>query len=99
MSAVQGKFSLFIVIEQPQLKSNRVVAGFATRMEIAFVWIVIKMTGFALRIGFRKCLRLVAVFALVLRVFSTERKIGEVMIKEDRVFPDNLRMTIFALRA
>ena len=63
------------MIEQPQVPGDRVVAGLAVSLKDAFVVVVFQVAIDALVIGVCKELRLMAVFALNVSVFTQKREI------------------------
>ena len=81
VGAVNLETGLCIVIEQPQVPGDRVMAGLAIVLEFASVRIVIKVAAGARGIGFSKHLGFMAGLALEIVMLSEERESGQIMIE------------------
>lgn len=96
VGAVYFEIGLCVVVKQPQVPSDRVMAGLAVVRELACVRIVLKVATDALRIGFSKHLGFVARLALEIAMLSQERESRQVMIEQRRVLPGRLGVAIAA---
>ena len=99
MRTVYLKISLYIVIEQPQIPGDRVMAGFAIALKDTVVVVVLQVavdTGIA---GVREALRRMTIGTFNVAVLAQQRKGRQVMLKERRVFPIGLCVTVTALFA
>jgi hypothetical protein len=72
---------LSIVIEQPQVPGDRVVAGLTVVLKFAGVRIVLKVAANALGVGFGKHPGFMAGLALEIAMLSQERESRQVMIE------------------
>lgn len=96
MRAVYRETGLRIVIKQPKVPRDRVVAGLTVVLEPARVRIVIKVAVNALGIRASKYFGLVAGFTLEIVVLAQKRKSRQVMIEQRRIVPTLLRVAILA---
>jgi len=64
VGAIQCEAGLYVVIKQPQVPGDRVVAGIALIVKLAAVGIVFKMAADTLRLGLREHLALVTLGTL-----------------------------------
>ena len=94
---VQFEARLNIVIEQPQIPGDRVMAGTAVAVEYSVVRIVFAVTADALGIRIGESLRLVTVQALNVVVLTEQRETGQVVVEEWYGQPFAFIVTISAL--
>ena len=97
VSAIQREIRLCVVIKQPQVPRDRVVAGTTVILECAVVRVVFKMATDALSIGVWEYLAFVAGITLILVVLTQQREAREVVIEKWHVQPLRLVMTITTL--
>jgi hypothetical protein len=79
VGAFQQEIGLRVVIEQPEIPGNRVVAVPTIVLKIAVVRVVISVAGNALAGSIRKDLCLVAVITLNIPVFTKQREVGQIV--------------------
>jgi len=96
VSTVYGETGLGIVIEQPQVPGDRVMAGLTVALKFASVRIVIKVAVDALGAGFGKHLGFMAGLALDIAMLSQERKSRQVMNEKLRIVPFCLGVAVVA---
>ena len=81
VSAVYFEIGLFIVIKQPQVPGDRVMAGLAVVLKLARVRIVVQVATDALGIGFSKNSCIVACVALEIVMLPQKRESRQIMIE------------------
>ena len=87
MCTIECKARLHIVVEQPQVPGNRVVAITALIIEYAIVRVVLKVAANAFRGRVCKDLTFVAGIAFEIVVLTQEREAHQVVIEIRRVQP------------
>ncbi len=87
MRPVQDKARLQVVVEEPLLPVNRVVACRAVRAESAVVRVVCCMAVHALLRCVAEHMRIMAVAAVNVRVLAQERETRQVVVEEYVVLP------------
>jgi len=97
MRTVYLEISLYIMIEQPEIPGDRVMAGFAITLKDAIVIVVLEMTVDTGIAGISKALRLVAFVAFDVAVLTQQWEGRQVMLEERRIFPIGLCVTVAAL--
>lgn len=95
VSAIQEEFRLYVVIEQPQIPGDRVMAGVAIVFEATVVIVVFQMTGNAIFFSVDVNTGLVTVRAFDIAVLAEQRESRQVMVKKRCLFPDDFVMTVF----
>lgn len=98
----QQKIGLCVVVEQPEVPGDRIVAPVAGVFEPAIMVVVFQVATDAVFFCVDKYLGLVTIDAFDVRMFSEQRKPRQVMIKERCIFPHGFVVaigTLFALRA
>lgn len=96
---VKRETRLLVVVEQPLLPVDRVVAQPAILAEATVVRVVFAVATEAVFRCVAKYVRLVALAAVGFRVFTKQRKPGEVVVEKDIVLPRRFTVAVEALRA
>jgi hypothetical protein len=97
MGAIDREISLSVVIEQPQVPRDWIVAGLAQATEIVVVRIVVQMTTLTRGLGIDKYLRQMAGVALDIVVLSKKREKGQAVVEQRRVLPACFSMAVLTL--
>lgn len=99
MSTRQRKIRLLVVIKQPLVPGNRVVAGITLFVEISAMRIVLNMAGNTGGIRLAKGLRFMAVDTFHLAMGTEQREWAKVVVEKQWVLPVDFRMAVLALHA
>lgn len=99
MCTIEFKARLHIVVEQPQVPGNRVVAITALVIEYAIVRVVLKVAADAFRARVCKHLAFMAGIAFEIVVLTQERKAHQVVVEIRRIQPFRLVVAIRTLLA
>ncbi len=94
MRPVQDKARLQVVVEEPLLPVNRVVACRTVRAETAFVRVVRRMAVHALLRSIAEHVRFMAVAAVDIRVFAKEWEARQVVVEEHAFLPRRFVVTV-----
>lgn len=97
VSAFQQKIGLRVVIEQPEIPCNRVMAGVAGILEPVVVVIIFEMAGDTVFFGINEDLGFMTAFAFDIVVLTQKREFGQVMIEARHIIPGCLSVTIAAV--
>jgi hypothetical protein len=97
MRTGERKLGLHIVVKQPTIPGDRVVARVTCTRKIAAMRIVISMAAVTRSVSFAECLRFMAFVAFVVGVLAQQRERCQIMIEEDRVLPTDFGVTGRAL--
>jgi hypothetical protein len=96
MSTVDHEVRLRVVIKQPQVPGDRVMAGLAVVLKLAGMRIVLEMTADALCLGSGKHFGFVAGLAFEIVMLSQKRESCQVMIEPRRLLPCRFRVAVGA---
>jgi len=88
-----------VVIEQPQVPGDRVVAGFTVVRKPAGVFIVLQVASNALCVGIGKHRGFMAGLALEIVMFTKKRESRQIMVEAGCILPFCLGVTVAALVA
>lgn len=99
MCAIEFKARLHVMVKQPQVPGNRVVAGAALIIEYAVVRVVLKVAANAFRVRVCKYLTFMAGIAFEIVVLTQERKAHQIVIEIRRVQPFRFIVAIRTLLA
>lgn len=94
--ALERECGLRVVIEEPDVPRDRIVAILAAFGEVAPVRIGFPVAGNAIGLCVRECLRGMAVFAFRFGMRAKQREIRQVMVEEHRVLPVDVGVAAFA---
>ena len=97
VSTVQQKVCLYIVIEQPQVPGNRVVAGATGAVEHTIVRVIFQMAANTVVVGIMEQARLVTFDAFDIGMHTEQGELGKTMVEKRPVDPFGLIVTIAAL--
>jgi len=97
--AVEREAGLRVVIEQPLLPVDRVMAQRAVLAKTPLVGVVLAVAADAVFRSVAEHVRFVTLAALGFRVFAEQREAGEIMVEEDVVLPRGFTVAVEALRA
>ena len=95
--AVEGELGLVVMVEYPEVPTDRVMTGLAAVLKSPVMWVILGVTCDAVSLCTREFLRLVALIALLVGMMAMQRELGQVVIKKQWVLPIDLGVTAFAL--
>ena len=95
----QFEFSLNIVVKDPKIPSDRIVASVTAPGEVVTMRIVVFVAGGTAIVHDSEHLGLVTILAFLLVVNAEQRKRSEVMVEENRILPGDFRVAVFAQNA
>lgn len=98
VSAVQREVGLQVVIKGPDFPRDGVMAGITAVTHIAFVRVIVAVTGNAVDSFIRIRLARMTTVTFLFLVHTVQREARQVMVEKHRVLPVNLGMTAFTLR-
>ena len=99
MRTAQFEFSLNIVVKDPKIPGDRIVASVTAPGEVFTMRIVVFVASGTAFVHDSEYLGLVTILAFVLVVNAEQRKGSEVMVEENRVLPGHFRVAAFAQSA
>jgi hypothetical protein len=95
----QFEFSLNIVVKDPKIPGDRIVASVTAPGEVVTMRIVVFVAGGTAIVHDSEHLGLVTILAFLLVVNAEQRKRSEVMVEENRILPGDFRVAVFAQNA
>jgi len=95
----QFEFSLNIVVKDPKISVDRLVASVTAPGEVVTMRIVVFVAGGTAIVHDSEHLGLVTILAFLLVVNAEQRKRSEVMVEENRILPGDFRVAVFAQNA
>ena len=95
----QFEFSLNIMVKDPKVPGDRIVASVTAPGEVATMRIVAFVAGSTAIVHDSEHLGLVTILAFLLVVNAEQRKRSEVMVEENRILPSDIRVAVFAQNA
>jgi len=97
VATLQQEVCLDIVVKEPEVPRDRVMAGGAVIGEDAVVIVIFQVAGDTVFLGVNVDLGFVTIFAFHVVVFAQQRKFRQVMIEIGCILPSAFVMTIGAL--